>query len=354
MTLRGGRSLRLGALVGALVLTAAMQLAPASKVKAAEPVPVTGGSWYWQPQIAAINTPAGPVASPAGPLPTPDVPAGDFAVTAILGQANKETYLHLDATAIPKGSTVQQLTLTLKEDSAGLNLLANTAKVAAYPIISFFTDGAAAGVWDQRPSFNANVKGAGTRAADGTWKFDLTPLASKWADGSLDDNGIALVADAPAAPETWQVVWSGTAPRPSVEGLIIRPAAPSEGASAPAETSGAAGGEQASAAPAGAETSTVLPSVAPSSFATPSARSVTSAPLETARLQLYRPAVVREGKPKRAPPWTFYAAAVAIVAVLLLGGVALGDRGDPPLERRGSVLRTLERRNESSATEENA
>src|SRR5947208_1077002 len=107
MRMSGGRAARVSVLVCA-ALAAGMQLAPAARVRAAEPVPVVGGSWYWQPQIAPINTPAGPVASPTGPLPTPDVPAGDFAVTAILGQANKESDLHLDATAIPQGSSVQQ------------------------------------------------------------------------------------------------------------------------------------------------------------------------------------------------------------------------------------------------------
>lgn len=340
---------RLALLLGAAALAAGVQLAPASLVHAAEPVPVVGGSWYWQPQIAPINTPAGPVASPTGPLPTPDVPAGDFAVTAILGQANKESYLHLEASAIPKGSSVQQLTLTLKEDTAGLNLLANMAKVAAYPIVSYFTDGTNAGVWDTRPSFDPNVKGAGTRAADGTWKFDLTPLALKWADGALANNGIALVADAPAAPETWQVVWSGTTPHPSVEGVIVKPAATSgEAATGTAAESGTdATGDVGT--PSVTESApsfgSALASPAASALSAPTA----TEPAATARLQLYRPAVVSAGKPKRAPPVGFYLAAVVLVVLLLLGGVALGDRGEPPLERRGSVMRTLERRKESSA-----
>ena len=339
-------------LLGAAALVAGMQMAPASHVRAAEPVPVAGGSWYWQPQIAPINTPAGPVASPAGPLPTPDVPAGDFAVTAILGQANKESYLHLDASAIPTGSSVQQLTLTLKEDAAGLNLLADMAKIAAYPIVSYFTDGTSAGVWNTRPSFDPSVKGAGKRAADGTWKFDLTPIALKWASGSLANNGFALVADAPAAPETWQVVWSGASPRPTVDGVIIKPeAAPGSEASSGAtsgESAGAASADVAS-APATTESApsfgSVLASPAASALSAPTA----TEPTATAQLQLYRPAVVSEGKPKRAPPFGFYLAGVVLVTLLLLGGVALGDRGEPPLERRGSVIRTLERRKETSA-----
>jgi hypothetical protein len=332
-------------------LAAGMQLAPAARVHAAEPVPVVGGSWYWQPQIASINTPAGPVASPAGPLPTPDVPAGDFAVTAILGQANKESYLHLDATAIPQGSSVQQLTLTLKEDAAGINLLANMAKIAAYPIVSYFTDGTNAGVWNTRPSFDANVKGSGTRAADGTWKFDLTPLALKWADGSLANNGFALVADAPAAPETWQVVWSGSSPHPSVDGVIIKPEAAPAGEASAGATSGESAGTTSDVAstPVATESApsfgSALASPAASALSAPAA----AEPAATARLQLYRPAVVSEGKPKRAPPVGFYLAGVVLVVLLLLGGVALGDRGEPALERRGSVIRTLERRKETSA-----
>jgi hypothetical protein len=344
----GGRPARLALLLGAAALVAGAQIAPTAKVHAAEPVPVVGGSWYWQPQIAPINTPAGPVASPTGPLPTPDVPAGDYAVTAILGQANKESYFHLDASAIPKGSSVQQLTLTLKEDSAGLNLLANTAKVAAYPIVSYFTDGTSAGVWDTRPSFDPSVKGAGKRAADGTWTFDLTPLALKWASGALANNGIALVADAPAAPETWQVVWSGSAPHPSVAGVIVKPEATSgEAATETSSESGADATGDVAATPATESAPSYGSALSPAASAL-SAPTATE-PAATARLQLYRPAVVSEGKPKRAPPVGFYLAGVVLVLLLLLGGVALGDRGEPALERRGSVIRTLERRKDTSA-----
>jgi hypothetical protein len=348
----GGHRGRAIGLVCAAALAAAVQLAPISSVRAAEPVSVVGGSWYWEPQIATLNTPAGPVALPTGPLPTPDVPAGDFAVTAILGQANKESYIHLDSSAIPKGSSVQQLSLTIKEDAGGINVLASMAKITAHPVISFFTDGTAAGLWTARPSFDPSVSGPGTRGADGTWKFDLTALAQKWADGSLANNGIALVASGLMAPETWQVVWSGSAPRPIVEGLITRP--PAE----PASNTGTTPAEQASpsdtaatdvviAPDATVEPAAQLPAVAPAAPA-----GTASAPLSTEPLpptvRLYQPAA-QSGKPKRAPPATFYLAGVALVVLLLVGGIALGERGEPHLERRGSVLRTLERRNDPNA-----
>jgi hypothetical protein len=55
------------------------------------------------------------------------------------------------------------------------------------------------------------------------------------------------------------------------------------------------------------------------------------------------------GKVKRAPPLAFYLAVLAFA--LLVGGsmVALGDAGEPVIERQGSVMRTLERRNPTSA-----
>src|SRR5205823_622322 len=120
----------------------------------------------------------------------------------------------------------------------------------------FFTDGTAAGIWAGRPSFDPSVSGPGTRSADGTWKFDLTALAQKWADGSLPNNGIALVASGLMAPETWQVVWSGSAPRPSVEGLITRP--PPE----PASDAGTAPADQAAPTDTGASDVVIAPDAA--------------------------------------------------------------------------------------------
>ena len=181
--------------------------------------------------------------------------------------------------------------------------------------------------------------------------FDLTPLALKWASGALSNNGFALVADAPAAPETWQVVWSGSSPHPSVDGVIIKPEAAPGGEASTGATSGESAGTTGDVASTPAATESApsfggaLASPAASALSAPTA----AEPAQTARLQLYRPAVVSEGKPKRAPPVGFYLAGVVLVALLLLGGVALGDRGEPALERRGSVIRTLERRKETSA-----
>jgi hypothetical protein len=159
------------------------------------------------------------------------------------------------------------------------------------------------------------------------------------------------VADAPAAPETWQVVWSGSAPHPSIEGVIVKPAATS-GEAAPSaagdQTSAESAGEVATAPTASDLSAPTGSALAAPVGSSPSAPTATE-PVTTAQLQLYRPAVVSEGKPKRAPPVGFYLAGVVLVVLLVLGGVALGDRGEPALERRGSVLRTLERRKDTSA-----
>ena len=52
------------------------------------------------------------------------------------------------------------------------------------------------------------------------------------------------------------------------------------------------------------------------------------------------------GKPRRALPWAFWLALIGVVALVGASTLALGDLGEPAVERRGSVLRTLERRNE--------
>ena len=46
----------------------------------------------------------------------------------------------------------------------------------------------------------------------------------------------------------------------------------------------------------------------------------------------------------RAAPAAFFLAGIAVLALLGAGAVALGEWGDPAPERRGSVLRALERR----------
>ena len=260
-------------------------------------VPVTGGSWYWQEQQGTVSPPAGtplPPVAPPGALPTPDVPPGDFPVSVVGGQPDKESFLQLDTSAIAQGSTVQSLVLTLHEDpSAQGKLNATTATIEARAVTGYMAGGAQGAPWANRPAYDTSAAGAsGKRAADGTWTFDLTTIAARWASGDLSNNGLALVPAAPQQSQSYEVVWFGPngADAPTVA------AAPSTG---PART-------------------------------LPRARTIESS--------------------HGAPPWGFYLAIVAIIALIGASTLSLGDLGEPELERQGGVLRTLERRSQEVST----
>src|SRR5438105_1496697 len=197
--------------------------------------PVTGGSWYWNEQITSVSTPAGPVASPTGPVAPPDVPAGDFAVAVLLGQPDKETFLHVDTTAITPGSTVASLVLTLKEDTtAPGNFNQTAAKIEARAVTGFFGDGTQAAPFAERPSYDTTGPAApGQRGADGTWTFDITAIAQGWAQGTDENNGVAIVPAAPAQGDLYDVVWHGSGDQAPKVGGSFTPAAP---AAPPAET----------------------------------------------------------------------------------------------------------------------
>lgn len=310
-------------------------------------VPVTGGSWYWQAQTNVIAPPAGtplpPVAPPA--LPTPDVPPTDFPVGVVLGQSDKESYLQLDSSAIAAGSTVSSLVLTLHEDPAGGNQQQATAKIAARAVTGFLASGDRGKAYANKPAYDTTGPAVrGTRdAANGTWTFELAPIASRWASGELSNNGVALVPDAPEAPQTWEVVWfgPGTAQPPTVGGSFTPPTPAatgptSSGESAPTETVT----EPVSIAPdtSGASLASDVPSSADSS---PSAATATPQQPTTAP----RSARVRTiGSTHTAPPWFFYLAVIVAIALIALSTFALGDFGEPELDRQGGVLRALERR----------
>ena len=49
-----------------------------------------------------------------------------------------------------------------------------------------------------------------------------------------------------------------------------------------------------------------------------------------------------------APPWGFYLAVLAVIALIGASTLSLGELGEPESERQGGVLRTLERQRERS------
>jgi hypothetical protein len=89
-------------------------------------------------------------------------------------------------------------------------------------------------------------------------------------------------------------------------------------------------------------TTTESPSVA----STPSA----AAPSTPARSTGAATAVRTIASSHRAPPWGFYLAVIAVIALIGASTLSLGDLGEPEPERQGGVLRTLERRTSTEGT----
>src|SRR5438270_10913565 len=237
----GRKARRWGLLVVAGVLFTSLfpALAPA---QTSAGVPVTGGSWYWQEQVGSVEPPAGtplPPVGPPGAVPAPDVPAGDFPVQVIGGQPDKESFLQLDSSAIPAGSTVSSLVLTLHEDPGGVNLAAATATIEARAVTGFFARSSQGSPWANRPSYDTTgPAAAGKRAADGSWTFELAPIAARWASGELSNNGIALVPATPQQGDNYEVVWFGVggAKPPTVAGSFTPPAPGTAAAAAGTES----------------------------------------------------------------------------------------------------------------------
>jgi hypothetical protein len=274
------------------------------------------------------------------------VPAGDFPVSVVAGQSDKESFLQLDSSAIAAGSTVSSLVLTLHEDTTGGNVLADMAKIDARAVTGFFAAGDQGKPYANKPGYDTTGPGvAGKRAADGTWTFELAPIAARWASGELSNNGVALVPSAPVQGQSYEVVWIGVGKDkgPTVAGSFTppaaaaAPAAASGGESAPVDTSPASIPISPDVSGGGLTTSASPTVAAPTGPTATPARPATNNRSARARLI---------GSTHRAPPWPFYLAVAAAIAVIGVSTLSLGDLGEPEPDRRGGVLRALERREE--------
>ena len=308
-------------------------------------VPVSGGSWYWQEQVGSIQAPVpgAPPVAPPGAIPTPDVPAGEFPVSVIGGQPDKETFLQLDTSAIPQGSTVSSLVLTLHEDGSN-GFSQDMATVEARPVTGFMSAGAAGAPWANKPDFDTSGAGAPGKRDNGTWTFDITQIAQGWASGS-GNNGIALVPAAPGQGQTYEVVWVGVGKdnAPTVTGSFTPPTAGTPQAAAASES----GGGEATAAAAPISIAPDLSSSATPAESTPSAGAVTTpATGASSAPQANTPVRRISESSHQALPWSFFLAVVLAIALIGASTLSLGELGEPQPDRRGGVLRALERRAE--------
>jgi len=322
-----------------------MSLFPAlAPAQTSATVPVTGGSWYWQEQVGSVNGPTGPVAPPSG-LPAPDVPTGDFPVSVVGGQPDKESFLQLDSSAIPAGSTVSRLELKLTEDTTGGNLNASMATIEARAVTGFLASGDAGKPWASRPQYDTSGPGApGKRDANGNWTFDLATIAAGWTSGQQSNNGIALVPAAPQQGQSYEVVWFGPggAKPPTVEGSITPPA--------PGTPAAEAAGIESTPTDQSAAPVSITPDTSGAGVTTETPSVAAPAPAAAAPAPATRnPTAVRAISSRHgAPPWGFYLAVLAVIALIGASTLSLGELGEPEPERQGGVLRALERQRERS------
>ena len=160
---------------------------------------------WWHEQNVATETPAATVTVP----PPPGVPEGTLPVGALDGEPDRISAIGILPEAVP-GDTVTEFTLTIKEAEApAVNANSASAGIVACPITGFWV-AAQNGTWVNRPGFDCDVaKAPGARADDGTWTFDLRPIAEAWLDptGTLAADGIVLVEDV-ESPSAFQTVFA--------------------------------------------------------------------------------------------------------------------------------------------------
>ena len=328
----------------AAVASGLLVLVPGGSPAGADTAAVNG-SWFWldQPPSVPGEGPVPAVGQPAGNIVPPDVPSGDIAVTVRNDTSDKETYLHVDTSAIAPGSTVANFVLTLHEDTTHPSAGAQAAQINALPVSDFFADGGEARPYDERPHLAKGPVIAGKRSDQGVWTFDITSVVSSWLSGDLPNNGVGLVPPS----GSFEVVWVGpgssdTADKPTATGDVT-PLGPSS------ESLGSAGSTSTQASTGAA--APVSPTSSTGSFVsvgTPVIGTATSASVPTpaastppaVRLPVRRAVARTHG----APPVGFFLVGAGIITLVAAGLVALGELGEPLPARQGSVLRTLERR----------
>lgn len=308
------------------------------------------GSWY---NAASVSPPATPAPVIGGVnAPAPDVPAGDFPVAVTAGQSAKETFLHIDTTAIPTGSQVSSYVLTLTEDSGAsgnLNMAGAAGKLAVAPVKDYWSDGAAGAPYSVRPGVASSPVVTPQRQSTGAWTVDLTPIVAAWVAGTTPNNGIAIQPVTTTAPtDNFEVVWSASTATvasqtsPAVTSTVAGPAdttvTPDTTPSAPAAGTDQSlgGGSPALTPPTPVEAAPVAPSTVPPAAAPP----------------LPPALIARKVRSHRSPPAGFY---LAVLVVLALGGacaVGLGEAGEPARSRQGSVMRALARHAQADPQED--
>lgn len=353
--------------------------ARAAQADGASRTGATQSGWWNRLQGPAEGEPDGnPIRPLAPPVPKPPtVPADAIATSAGGGQVDKVAAVGIDLVLAP-GDSVDGLVLRLHESPAGgANVGADKAKVTACPATAPWGPGQNA-AWRERPPADCRLgSAAGVRADDGTWMFDLTAIARRWADPARPaaPDGVVLSVDPAGSPSPVQVSWldvdSGhvavdlatTPGPPTAAGADAGPVPPPEPATAAAPPAGTgaalsdtATDTRALAAPSGGvwRDPLGLATGQPTFAAKPAGPDAAGAPADPAAVALPDgPAPNRPVLPARRAVdfWEHVPGPTAVLFPITAGlavliGLVLGPAGRPaPVFRReGGLSRALARR----------
>jgi hypothetical protein len=222
-----GRATRLAAVAFGAAIMLVLLIPGAALAKTSSSSYIYGpdsANWYWKDQVEQ-TVGAGPVAQIVT-LGNPQA-SDTLPVAAQNGQADKVSAVGFDLSrrGVVAGSVLDKFTLTIAENDdlmAGFvdptqpdiqpSFNTEGKLIQACPIITVWSSGEGAELWERAPSYDTTLCVQGKRIASGqtvSWSFDLTALAKEWATDPVSNRGMML---APVIPEggtpndsTWQI-----------------------------------------------------------------------------------------------------------------------------------------------------
>lgn len=290
------------------------------------------------------------------PLPPPPstVPEGAIAVGSAGGQPDKVAALGVVVDA-ERGSIVERFVLTLKEAEGPGAQQGEGAAIVACPVTAFFAPEENGALADAPEADCEAASAEGVRNDDGTWTFDLAPIADAWFDpfGTLNPNGIRLN---PGGESAFQVSLTGM--EDATFDVAVSPPQEDEDPfdSVTTTVPGGFGGSSSSSGSSGSSGSggiTVAPppEVAVGDDATP-ATTVAAGDDEAApAAETEEPAPSRAGDTSGNLPIGAWLVLLAMVGVAVLAMWHLGPAGRAPhtkIQRSGGVSRALAARTPST------
>jgi hypothetical protein len=321
---------------------------------------VVQSNWYWYHQAqAAEGTGVEALPEPSG------VPNGDLAVTYTPNgtprdpnEPSKETLLAFDLSGWPRDATVSTFSFTVKLDGPAQVKASQPALIACLPQ-GLWRNGAGDPYVD-KPGIDCSstISSAGRYdAASATYTFAIPAIAQRWI--SDVNTGVSIRQAAPASGSTQPFQLTFTGPDTVTASGSYTPAAPVTDEVPPPTQPNPQAGTPAAPSNGGAGSTGGLTSTGALDATTPAAGGTAAAAPQVAPTPQLAPAssaLPHIGKASSAPSIGFWLFGLALLVLLTLVSLALGDVAGAPAAgsaapaRRGSRLDRALRHRRLSAT----